>query len=493
MYDVLIIGAGITGCLLAWELSAYEVKAAVAEKENDVACGSTMANSAIIHCGNDPEDGTLKAALNLEGSRRYEELCRRLKTPYRKVGSFTAASGREEEAVLEELYRRALRRGVRAELLSGEQARRLEPDLADCVTKVLELPDTAVTGPWETAEAAMEEAVLNGVDFFRDCEIVSIEKIPEGFRALSSGGRELSARVIVNAAGVYSDQVYGLICPDRPLSGGRGPLRISPRRGEYYVLDQMEPPLVSRVIYPVPGVRGKGVLAVPTVHGNLLLGPDSRDMDNPEGIDNTPEGLSFVRENLKRILREVPWGKVIRTFAGVRARGNTGDFILEESPAAPGFINAAGIESPGLSAAPAAASYIRERLIRTELLGEGFRWKKKKERVRRKPPVVMAELSPEERNEVIRQDPAYGRILCRCEQISEGEIAAAVRKPVGAVSIKGVKKRVRTGMGRCQGGFCQPEVARILARELGIRESEVVYDRSGVPFLSEMEAEHEGI
>ncbi len=493
MYDVLIIGAGITGSFLAWELSRYELKTAVAERENDVACGSTMANSAIIHGGNDPEDGTLKAKLNLEGSRRYEEICRLLKIPYKKTGSFTAASGREEEAVLEKLYERAVERGIRARLLDGERAREMEPHLSRAVTKVLEIPDTAVIGPWEAAEAAMEEAVLNGTELFLDCEITEIRRTEEGFLAVSGSGKAFSARIIVNAAGVYSDRIYGLVCPARTLSGREEPLTITPRRGEYYVLDRMEKPFVSRVIYPVPGAKGKGVLAVPTVHGNILLGPDARDIADREGTDNTPEGLAYVRENLERILEEVPYEKVIRSFAGLRARGNTGDFILEEAPGVPGFINAAGMESPGLSCAPAAAAYIRKELIRPELLGAGFCWKEKTSYIRRKAPVVMAELTEEERNRIIREDPSYGRIVCRCEQISEGEIAAAIRKPVGAVSIKGVKKRVRPGMGRCQGGFCQPEVVRILARELGIREDQVVYDRSGVPFLREMEADHEKV
>ncbi len=489
MYDVLIIGAGITGCFLADELSRYEISAAVLERENDVACGSTMANSAIIHAGNDPEDGTLKARLNLEGSRRYEAICRRLHVPYKKVGSFTAASGPGEEALLTALFDRAKERGIEARLLTGDEARALEPALSRSVTKVLELPGTAVIGPWETAEALMEEAVLNGVELFLNRKVTGISRSEEGFLVETEQGEAFSARVIVNAAGLYADKIYSMVSEERKIMGTDGPMALVPRRGEYFVLDKMEPPLVSRVIYPVPGKMGKGVLAVPTVHGNVLLGPDSSDIGDREGVDNTKEGLTYVKSQLGRILEQVPYGKVIRNFAGLRARGNTGDFIIEEAPEVPGFINAAGIESPGLSSAPAIASYIRKEVIRTELFGPGFVWKEKKEYHLRKPPVVMAELSPEERNAVIRENPAYGRIVCRCEQISEGEVVAAIRKPVGAVSVKGVKKRVRPGMGRCQGGFCQPEIVKLLARELGIGEDEVVYDRPGVRLLENMEAE----
>lgn len=489
MFDVLIIGAGITGCFLAHELSEYELKTAVLERENDVACGSTMANSAIIHAGNDPEDGTLKARLNLEGSRQYEAICERLHVPYRKTGSFTVASGAEEERILQELYERAAERGVQAQLLSGKTAKSMEPNLADSVTMALYLPDTAVVGPWELAEALLEEAVLNGTEFFRNSEVSGIEKTAEGFRVKTAGGTVFESRIIVNAAGVYGDLVGRMADPEGRLRGTEEPLSITPRRGEYFVLDQMEEPFVSRVIYPVPGVMGKGVLAVPTVHGNVLLGPDSIDIENREGRDNTPEGLAFVREQLSRVVKNVPYGKVIRNFAGIRARGNTGDFILEESPAVPGFIQAAGIESPGLSSAPAIASYIRTELIRTELLGEGFCWRKKEAYRQRTAAPVMAELSLEEKQELIRRDPSYGHIVCRCERITEGEVREAIRKPVGAVSIKGVKKRVRPGMGRCQGGFCQPEIVRILAEELGIPRDQVVYDRDQVKFLEKLEVE----
>lgn len=499
MYDVFIIGTGIVGCFLAHELSHYHLLTAAADKENDVAGGSTMANSAIIHAGNDPEDGTLKARLNLEGSRKYEEICRELHVPYRKTGSFTAAAGKEEEAVLEELLQKAKERGVEARIISGEEARGMEPDLSDQITRVLELPSTAVISPWETAEALMEEAVLNGTTLLLGHQIVGIEK-PEQkgapfrirMKVMEKGSAKNvtevveEARVIINASGLYCDDIYGMVCPEKSVCGTEEAMKITPRRGEYFVLDRQEKPIVSRVIYPVPGKMGKGVLAVPTVHGNVLLGPDSRDIDNKEGIDNTPEGMGFVKSQLNRILKSYPYGKIIRNFAGLRARGNTGDFIIEESPEVSGFINVAGIESPGLSSAPAIASYVRKELLKEEMFGEGFQWEKKKEYRRRKAPIVMKDLSYEEKNEIIRKNPAYGKIICRCEQISEGEIVDAIRKPVGAVSIKGVKKRVRPGMGRCQGGFCEPEVVKILARELGISETDVVYDKDGVTLLEEM-------
>ncbi|MCD2492997.1 NAD(P)/FAD-dependent oxidoreductase [Lacrimispora sp. NSJ-141] len=502
MYDVLIIGTGIVGCFLAHELSHYELSSAAVDRENDVACGATMANSAIIHAGNDPEDGTLKARLNLEGARQYEDICNNLHVPYEKVGSFTAAAGEEEEKTLFELYRKAKERGISASILDGAEARKMEPLLSSHVTKVLALPDTAVVCPWETAEALMEEAVLNGTELLLNHQVTGIERMEENgsrFRVhmeIHRGGKEngniekavVEAKVILNAAGVFCDDIYGLVCPERTLKGDSEiRMKIGPRRGEYFVLDRQEKPAVSRVLYPVPGKTGKGVLAVPTVHGNVLLGPDSRDTSDKEGIDNTAEGLEYVKEQIGKVLETVPWLKIIRSFAGLRAKGNTGDFIIEESPEVPGFINVAGIESPGLSSAPAIASYVRKDILKERMFGEGFTWRKKVEYQRRKPPVIMERLSREEKNRMIAANPTYGKIVCRCERISEGEIIDSIRKPVGARSIKGVKKRVRPGMGRCQGGFCEPEIVRILARELGIREEEVVYDREGVRLFEAME------
>lgn len=486
MYDVLIIGAGITGCFLAHELSQYELSAAVVDKESDVACGATMANSAIIHAGNDPENGTLKARLNLEGSRQYEELCRRLHVPYKKTGSFTAASGEEEECILEELFKRAEARGIEARIMDGDEARKLEPALNCRVTKVLELKDTAIIGPWEMAEALMEEAVINGTELFRNCQVTGICKKEQFFRIETTKG-VLEARIIINAAGIYADRLYGMISSGKTMRGKEGPMEINPRRGEYFVLDRQENPLVSRVIYPVPGKMGKGVLAVPTVHGNVLIGPDSKDIADKEGICNTTEGMEFVKDQIGRIMETVPYHKIIRNFAGLRARGNTGDFIIEESPDVSGFINVAGIDSPGLSSAPAIADFVRREILREEMFGEDFSWKKKAVYHSRKAPVVMKDLTLEEKNRMIRKNPAYGKIICRCEQISEGEILDAIRKPVGASGIKGIKKRVRPGMGRCQGGFCEPEIVKLLAKELGIREEDVVYDRAGVTLLEAME------
>ena len=428
MYDVVIIGAGITGTMLARKLSAYDIKIALIDKENDIANGATMANSAIIHTGYDPKDGTLMAELNVKGARAYEELCRQLGCKYKKVGAYIAACGKEEEAHLDILADRAKRRDIPFRFIDADEARKQEPALSQNVTRVLDLYTTAVVYPWEIAIACAEVAKI---------------------------------------AGMVSSNVG---------------FHITPRRGEYYVLDK-DADIVRHIIFPVPSKeKGKGVLAVPTVYGNTLIGPNSDYVDDPEDNGTSDDGLAYVRGNISKTLVDVPLYRSIRTFAGLRPSSSAGDFVIEELSDAEGFVNAACIESPGLASAPAIADYIIGKFISKRLeLRE-----KSGAVMGRKAPLIMAELSPEERSEAIKKEPLYGKIICRCEQISEGEIIDCIRRPCGARSVKGVKKRVRPGMGRCQGGFCEPKVVEILARELGIDPTEVLLDPCGSNILVEV-------
>jgi len=459
--DITIIGAGIVGSFIAHRLSKKECRVLVLEKNADVADGATMANSAIVHSGHDPKPGTLKAKLNVRGNRMYPDICKELGVSFLPVSAFVAATDEVEQKTLESLYKQAMGREIPAKLLSGDDARKLEPNLSDSIVEVLELPTTGIIYPWEVAIALMEEAVLNGTQLHLEECVTGIEKKEEGFLVTTDKSRYLS-RYVINAAGIYADEIYQMLLKSMGQEIGDS-FAITPRRGEYYVLDKMKQPHVSRVIYPVPGPMGKGVLVVPTTHGNVLLGPNAEEIDDKSGNNTTSDALNYVKKNVNKTVKNIPFDKVIRTFAGLRPTPNTGDFLIEEVNEARGFVNVAGIESPGLASAPAIAEYVCE-----EIMGESFDYPTKEEYKKRTPIVKLSELSEEEKNIKVRENANYGQVVCRCEQVSKGEILDAIHRPVGAKTVKGIKKRVRPGMGRCQGGFCEPAVVDILAEELGV-------------------------
>lgn len=462
MYDVVIIGAGITGTMLCRKLSQYRLKIAVLEKANDIAEGATMANSAIIHVGYDPEDGTNKAELNVKGALQYEQICKELHCARKVTGAYIAACGPEEEAVLDVLAARADARGIPYHDLNRDEALKNEPNLSENVTRVLDFYTTAVVYPWEIANACMEVACQNGAELHLNTPCTAIAKEGDCWRITTPAG-DFVTRYVVNAAGVHAEEIHNMV--------GKAEWHATPRRGEYYVLDQDVQP-IRHIIFPVPSKeKGKGVLAIPTVYGNTLIGPNSDFLDDPDDNGTSDAGLAYVRANISKTLNNIPLNRSIRTFAGIRPTTTSPDFIIEEVAGAPHFIDAVSIESPGLASSPA----IADRII--EILAQSLPLEQNPDAVMtRKKPVVLADLSVEERNELIRENPAYGKIICRCEQISEGEIIDCIRRPCGARTVKGVKKRVRPGMGRCQGGFCEPKVVHILARELGISPLDVVYD-----------------
>jgi glycerol-3-phosphate dehydrogenase len=473
MYDVLIIGAGIVGSFLAHDLSKKELKVAVIEKEADVANRATMANSAIIHSGHDPLEGTLKAKLNVRGNEMYESICKDLGVTFKRTSAFVVATSKEEEETLDILYDQAKNRNIPVMLLTREDAIEKEPNLSDYVTRVIELPSTGIVYPWEVAIALAEEAIQNGVEFHLKEEVQKIEKKENAFKVYTNNGR-YESKIVINAAGTYSDKIYGMVSKEVEF-------KITPRKGEYFVLDKLQNPLVSRVIYPVPSSIGKGVLVVPTTHGNVLLGPNSEIVDSDELNNNTKENLDYVKREIGKTVKNIPMQNIIRTFAGLRPTSTIHDFIIEEAKDVINFINVAGIESPGLASAPAISEYVIN-----ELLSDKINMNNKENYTKRRPVIKPKELNDQERNELVKKEPAYGRVVCRCEQITEGEILDAIRRPLGAKTVKGVKKRVRPGMGRCQGGFCEPLVVDILARELDISPMEVRLDSdNSVMLMSE--------
>ncbi len=477
MIDVIVIGCGIVGAATAMELSRYRLSVAVLEAENDVSVGTTKANSAILHAGYDPAHGTLMAKLNVEGVKLAKKLCTALDVPYKQVGSYVLAFAPEEEETLRALYANGIKNGVGGlALLSGDEVRTREPKLSPAVTLALYAPEAAIVSPWEYALALAETAVKNGVQLYLSHRVIGMEKISGGWRVTTDKG-VFEARCVMNAAGVLAENVHNMAAKPSFTS--------KTSRGEYYLLDTAEGDTVHSVIFQCPNENGKGVLVSPTVHGNLIVGPNAA-ASAPTDTATTAEGLAFVSEMAKKSVPSVNLRASIRNFAGVRAATDKDDFIIER--AADGLIDIAGIKSPGLTAAPAIAKYAVQLLE-----NEGIALREKDDFVCQRTHVCFKELSSEQKRELIAANPAYGRVICRCETVTEGEILQSLRGPIPPVSLDGVKRRVRAGMGRCQGGFCGPRVLEILAREQNIPDTAVLQDTSGTYILTgETKAESTG-
>ena len=458
MYDVIVIGGGVVGCAIARELSRYRLKLCLLERAEDVCTGTSKANSAIVHAGFDAEPGSNKAIFNVRGSRMMEALCRDLDIPYDRCGSLVLSFDEADRPRLEALLQRGLENGVEGlEIVEGEALRAMEPNLSDEAVAALHAPTGAIICPFTLTYALAENAAANGVEFRFDTCVERIERAGNAFTVRTNNGT-FESRIVINAAGVYADELHNQLCENK--------LRIVSRRGEYCLMDKTEGKLVSRTIFQLPSAMGKGVLVTPTAHGNLLVGPTAADQEDRDDTATTAEGLALATTAASRSVKGLPMNRVITAFAGLRAHITEGanDFVIGES--AEGFFEAAGIESPGLTSAPAIGLYLAE-LVAKKLHAEA----NDDFIATRRGITPLRELSLEERRAIIEKDSAYGQIICRCEQISEGEIIEAIRR--GARSLDGVKRRVRAGMGRCQGGFCAPRVMEILARELGLASTEL--------------------
>ena len=452
-YDVVIVGAGVVGSAVARELSRRKGKILVLERCTDVCEGTSKANSAIVHAGFDAKPGTLKAKMNLRGNELMDQLSQELDIPFKRIGALVTCLDEAELPHLRELYERGLANGVPGmRLLSGEEARAMEPNLTDAVCGALLAETSGVVCPFELTLGMAESAKKNGVEFRFNAEVTKIEKRPDGW-AVFCGDEEITTRAVVNAAGCYADTLHNQVSYKKQ--------QIIPRRGEYMLLDKTAGDHVTRTIFQLPGKLGKGVLVSPTVHGNLLVGPTAAEGDDRENTATTAEGLAEVAEKSALAVKNVPLRQVITSFSGLRAREVGDDFILQES--APGFFDAAGIESPGLTSAPAIGEYLAKMIAEKLTLPENRDF----DPIRRAVPRIK-ELSFEERAAKIAENPAYGSIVCRCEEISEGEIIDAIHGIIGATTLDGVKRRTRAGMGRCQSGFCSPRVMEILSRELSL-------------------------
>ena len=453
-YDVLIIGAGVTGCAIARELSHTGLKIALSDACDDVAMGASRANSAIVHAGYDCVPGTLMAKLNVRGNEMFDDVCESLNVPLLRVGSFVIAFGEEDEKELNNLLERGRANGVPGlEIISGERAREMEPKLSDDVTAALWAPTAGITCPYELTIAMSENARANGADILLRKRAAAIDYASDEFTVKFEDGTSVSAKYVVNAAGVYADEVARLIGDDS--------FTISPRKGEYMLLDK-QALCVGTVIFQTPSKLGKGVLVSPTVDGNIFAGPTAQDKVEKNDTQTTPEGLAELKKFSLKSVPTLNLRQVITSFAGVRAQPSTGDFIIRPSDKNARCIHAAGICSPGLSSAPAIAEYVRG-LIKEAGADTAERADAIYVRERAKP---FRQMDADERAEAYKRNPLYGRIICRCETVTEAEIVDAIHR--GATTVDGVKRRTRAGMGRCQGGFCAPRVMEILSRELGV-------------------------
>ena len=468
--DVVIIGAGVVGSSIARELSRYDLGITVLEKASDVCEGTSKANSGIVHAGFDAVPGTLKARFNIAGSHMMEALSRELDFPYKRNGSLVLCFSESDLPKLEELKKRGETNGVKGvTILTGDEVRAKEPAISDEVVAALFAPTGAIVCPFGLTIAMAENAAVNGAEFRFNEAVTAIEKTGEGFKVTTQTDI-YECKAVINAAGVYADTVHNMVCDDK--------LSITARKGEYCLYDKKVGGTVSSTIFQLPGAYGKGVLVTPTVHGNLLLGPTATDTLDKEEVNTTADGLNTLQATAGKSIKAVPYKSVITSFAGLRAHEEGGDFIVGES-SVKGFFDAAGIESPGLSAAPAIGEFLaREVALSLEAVRKTDFIAKRKGI----PNVALA--SKEERDRLIKENPMYANVICRCELVTEGEIVDAIKRPVGATTLDGVKRRTRAGMGRCQAGFCSPKTLEILARELGKDITEITKHGAGSEFLT---------
>ena len=466
MYDIAIIGAGIIGASIFREVLKFDLKVVVIEKENDVAMGTSKANSAIVHAGYDPKVGTLMAKYNVRGNEMFEHICEELSVPFKRNGSLVLAFDEADMETIKELYDNGNKLGVKGlEILSKEQVHEKEPNIKPHILGALYAPSGSIVGPYEYTIALMENGIVNGGELKLNREVTAIEK-DEIFKISTAQGEIIESRFLINAAGVYADKIHNMICKES--------YKITPIKGGYFVMDRSEGNLVSHTIFQCPSKRGKGVVVTPTVHGNLLVGPNADSVYDKDNVATTAENLEFIKNTSLKTTDKINFREAIRNFAGLRAYSDYGDFIIQENRDIKGFIDVAGIKSPGLSSAPA----IAEDVIKI-LKNAGLKAEKKENYIARREQINFMELSPKEKADLIKKDKRYGRIICICENITEGEIVDSIKRSFGRISLDGVKRRCRPGMGRCQGGFCGPRVQEIIARELNIPMEEVELDKDG--------------
>ena len=481
MYDVVIIGAGVAGAAVARELSRYQIKACVLEQAEDVCCGTSKANSGIVHAGFDAKHGSLKARMNVAGNRMMAQMAEELEFEFVRNGSLVLAFTEEDKKKIKELYDNGVRNGVEnLQILNAEQVLAMEPHVSKDVMGALYAPSGGIVCPFGMNIAYAENAYTNDVEFFFHTQVLGVEcdrhpdshvtEAKERIYTIHTNQGDYHTRCMVNAAGVYADEIHNMVSEEK--------LHITARRGDYCLLDKIADEVCGCTLFQAPSERGKGVLITPTVHGNVLVGPTAIPIEDKEATATTQTGIDELILRANRSVPNLPMRQVITSFAGLRATENGRDFILQEIADAPGVFDVAGIESPGLSSAPAIGVYM------AQLIQDKYHFAKKEDfEPRRKGMIRTRNLTVEQHNALIQENPAYGNVVCRCEMITEGEIVDAIRRPLGATTIDGIKRRTRAGMGRCQTGFCLPKQIDILARECQISVDEVCKSGSDSTYI----------
>lgn len=471
MYDVIIIGAGVTGCAIARELARYKANILVLEKESDVCEGTSKANSGIIHAGYDATPGSLKAKLNVVGNEMMTRLTKELGIPFIRNGSFVVCFEENDVIKLQELYEQGIQNGVSGlSILNHQECLDVEPALSKEVFAGLFAESAGVICPFTLTIALAENASTNGVKFHFN-EIVLEIKPQDGFLVTTNKGA-YRTKVVINAAGVFADSIHNMVSKNK--------MTIHPRKGEYCLFDKALPEAVEHTVFQLPSKKGKGILVTKTVHGNQMIGPTANDKVDKEDVTTSEEGMEEVIQKAKLTLQTLDTRKIITSFAGLRAHEEHGDFIIEEVEGVKGFIDVAGIASPGLTSAPAIGVYVKDMVLQRLALIENPSFSPLRE-----PMVHLNELSLEERMDLVQRQPAYGSIICRCEMVSEGEVVEAIRRPIGATTLDGIKRRTRAMSGRCQAGFCTSRCLEILARELSVSMEEITKRGEGSYLLSQ--------
>lgn len=455
-YDVCVIGAGVSGCAIARELSKKQLSVCVVEAADDVCCGTSKANSAIVHAGFDAQTGSLMARLNVEGNLLMPGLCEELGVDFNQIGSLVVCTSEETRPNLEALLARGIANGVLdLRIIERDELCTMEPNVSDAAVCALWAPTAGIVNPFQLTVALAEVAAQNGVDFLFNTRVTGVEKSGDKW-LVSSNEAQVTTKIVVNAAGVYADEIHNLVCqPGDELS-------ITPRRGQYFVLDTAAQGYVKHTVFALPTAYGKGVLVSPTTAGNILVGPTAEDIDNKEGVDTTQDGLSQIREKSSITMKDVPLWHSIRTFSGLRAHQPNHDFVIGEVAGAAGFVDCAAIESPGLTSAPAIGRMVAG--IVCDIAGQPADKQDWVSSRRRIPDVE--HMSLDEWAALIKTRPDYGRVICRCRHVTEGQIVDAIHAPIPATSLDAIKRRTEAGMGRCQAGFCTPKVMEILEREV---------------------------
>lgn len=460
MFDVTIVGAGVIGCSIARELSKYNLKVCVLEKGPDVATGTSKANSGIVHGGHDATPGTLKAKLNVRGNEMFDKLVEELDFPFKRNGSLVLCFDESEKDGLQKLLEKGQKNGVpNLEIIGKERILEMEPNVNDDVVGALYVPTGGIVCPYEMTIAMAENAYTNGVEFKFETEVKNVVKKENGFTLETSKGN-VETNLVINAAGLFSDDLNNMVSKNK--------IEIIARKGEYCLFDKTAGAMATKTLFQLPTKMGKGVLVTPTVDGNLLIGPNAVDVEDKTDVDTTQEGIDDILNRAKKTFKQIPMRQVITSFSGLRSHDTVNDFIIGEAEDVPGFINVAGIESPGLSSAPAIAEMVEGIVVEKLSPAKNDKFNPIREGIPK-----FREMTNEERKELIAKDPSYGKIVCRCETVTEGEILNAIRRPLGAKDLDGIKRRTRAGMGKCQSGFCSTKIVALLSKELGIPETEV--------------------